>query len=91
MYSYFININRILVDAAQTPNLKTKQATLKFLTSLAGNYCRAEYLVVQPPVDRAVSKIIQMASDQKSLELRTQARLCLFSLYNCNTPNVSNF
>lgn len=79
---------RILCDAAQTPSTKTKIAQLKFLTDLSSTYCQATEFPTQPPADKAVTKIVQMAIDQKSLELRNQARSCIISLYNCNTPNV---
>lgn len=80
---------RILVDAAQTPTIKTKIAELKFLTNLATTYCRSEDFPKQPPTSKAILKIVQLANDQKSLELRSQARTCLIALYNCNTPDVS--
>lgn len=80
--------SRIICDAAQTPSTKTKIAQLKFLTDLATTYCTAAEFPTQPPADKAVSKIVQMAVDQKSLELRNQARSCIIALYNCSTPNV---
>lgn len=79
---------RILCDAAQTPSTKTKIAQLKFLTDLSSTYCTAAEFPSQPPADKAITKIVQMAIDQKSLELRNQARSCIISLYNCSTPNV---
>lgn len=85
------NSYRILIDAAQTPTVKTKIAELKFLTNLATTYCRSEDFPKQTPTDKAILKIVQMANDQKSVELRTQARHCLIALYNCDTPNVSHF
>lgn len=80
---------RILVDAAQTPTIKTKIAELKFLTNLATTYCRSEDFPKQPPTNKAILKIVQLANDQKSGELRAQARGCLIALYNCSTPDVS--
>ncbi|XP_058466865.1 CLIP-associating protein isoform X2 [Malaya genurostris] len=84
---------RILVDAAQTPNIKTRQATLKFLTTLATTYCTAAQFVthsqIQHLVDRAILKIIQTALDQKSLELKSQARSCIVALYNCNPSQMT--
>lgn len=80
---------RILSDSAQTPPIKTKIAILKFLTNLATSYCTAINFPNQNPYDKAISKIVQMSTDQKSAELRGQARQCLIALYNCNTPNVS--
>ncbi|XP_055592281.1 CLIP-associating protein isoform X5 [Uranotaenia lowii] len=84
---------RILIDAAQTPNTKTRQATLKFLTTLATTYCTAAQFVVhsqsQQLVDRAILKIIQTALDQKSFELKSQARSCIVALYNCNPSQIT--
>ncbi|XP_055625220.1 CLIP-associating protein isoform X2 [Toxorhynchites rutilus septentrionalis] len=84
---------RILIDAAQTPNTKTRQATLKFLTTLATTYCTAAQFVIhsqiQQLVDRAILKIIQTALDQKSLELKSQARSCIVALYNCNPSQMT--
>lgn len=81
-------MDRILIDAAQTPTVKTKIAQLKFLTDLATTYCRSEDFPKQS-IDKAILKIVQLANDQKSVELRTEARRCLIALYNCDTPNVS--
>lgn len=83
-----IKIFRILVDAAQTPSVKTKIAELKFLTNLATTYCRSEDFPKQPATNKAIQKIVQLANDQKSVELKSQARTCLIALYNCNTPEV---
>uniref|UniRef100_A0A1Q3FXH6 Putative microtubule associated-protein orbit n=1 Tax=Culex tarsalis TaxID=7177 RepID=A0A1Q3FXH6_CULTA len=84
---------RILIDAAQTPNIKTRQATLKFLTTLATTYCTAAQFVIhsqtQQLVDRAILKIIQTALDQKSVELKSQARSCIAALYNCNPSQMT--
>lgn len=80
---------RILVDAAQTPSVKTKIAELKFVTNLATTYCRSEDFPKQPATSKAIQKIVQLANDQKSVELRSQARQGLIALYNCNTPEVS--
>ncbi|XP_065094588.1 CLIP-associating protein isoform X4 [Ochlerotatus camptorhynchus] len=84
---------RILIDAAQTPNIKTRQATLKFLTTLATTYCTAAQFVThsqtQQLVDRAILKIVQTSLDQKSLELKSQARSCIVALYNCNPSQMT--
>ncbi|XP_055379523.1 CLIP-associating protein isoform X12 [Condylostylus longicornis] len=80
---------RILVDAAQTPSTKTRIATLKFLTNLATTYCSASDFTNEGPAEKAISKIVQLSIDQKSAELRAQARYCLIALYNCNTPNMT--
>lgn len=82
-------LHRILIDAAQTPTVKTKIAELKFLTNLATTYCRSDEFPKQAPTEKAILKIVQLSNDQKSVELRTQARYCLIALYNCDTPNVS--
>lgn len=87
--SNFMNFfYRILCDAAQTPSTKTKIAQLKFLTDLSTTYCTAAEFPMQPPSNKAIEKIVQMSIDQKSLELRNQARTCIIALYNCSTPNV---
>ena len=97
IYEYFpTNIQlqgvfKILTDATQIPNVKTKHATVKFLTQLAQIYLSADNFVVTPIADKAVLKILQYASDQKSMELRTQAKYCIIALYNCNTANVRSF
>lgn len=80
--------HRILVDAAQTPSVKTKIAELKFVTNLATTYCRSDEFPKHASSSKAVQKIVQLANDQKSVELRSQARLALIALYNCNTPEV---
>ncbi|XP_050096299.1 CLIP-associating protein isoform X6 [Anopheles aquasalis] len=84
---------RILVDNAQTPNVKTRQATLRFLTQLALNYCTASQFVVQPQnqqvMNLAIQKIIQTSLDQKSMELKSQARQCIVALYNCNPSQMT--
>lgn len=95
IYEYFpttLQMNcvfKILTDPTQIPNVKTKHAIVKFLTTLAQTYCSAENFIVSPPADKAILKIIQFSTDQKSMELRTQAKYCIVSLYNCNTANVS--
>ncbi|XP_013115418.1 CLIP-associating protein [Stomoxys calcitrans] len=89
------DVFRILSDSAQTPCTKTRIAILKFLTSLANTYCKntdfpgSEDGTVLPIVEKALLKIVQMAGDQKSLELRNQARHCLIALYNLNTPQMT--
>lgn len=89
------DVFRILSDSAQTPCTKTRIAILKFLTSLANTYCKntdfpgSEDGSVLPIVEKALLKIVQMAGDQKSLELRNQARHCLIALYNLNTPQMT--
>uniref|UniRef100_A0A1B0BQ86 TOG domain-containing protein n=1 Tax=Glossina palpalis gambiensis TaxID=67801 RepID=A0A1B0BQ86_9MUSC len=89
------DVFRILSDSAQTPCTKTRIAIFKFLTSLANTYCKitdfpgAEDGTILPMVEKAVLKIVQLAGDQKSIELRNQARHCLIALYNLNTPQMT--
>ncbi|XP_058054607.1 CLIP-associating protein [Anopheles bellator] len=84
---------RILVDNAQTPNVKTRQATLRFLTQLVMNYCTGPQFVVHPQnqqvMNLAIQKIIQTSLDQKSIELKSQARQCIIALYNCNPSQMT--
>ncbi|XP_053677219.1 CLIP-associating protein [Anopheles nili] len=84
---------RILVDNVQTPNVKTRQATLKFLSQLATSYCTASQFVVHPQnqqvVNHAIQKIIQTTLDQKSIELKSQARMAIVALYNCNPSQMT--
>ncbi|XP_052899259.1 CLIP-associating protein [Anopheles moucheti] len=99
IYEYFPSelqlqcVFRILVDNAQTPNVKTRQATLKFLSQLATSYCTASQFVVHPQnqqvVNHAIQKIIQTSLDQKSIELKSQARMCIVALYNCNPSQMT--
>lgn len=96
IYEYFpanlqlLSVFKILTDSTQTPNVKTKHASVKFLTTLAQTYCSSEQFVSTPPADRAVLKILTYASDQKSMELKQQAKHCIIALYNCNPANVRN-
>lgn len=83
-------IFKILCDNIVTPNLKTKLATVKFLSDLAQKYCKPNEFVSTTPADKAILKVIQYSMDQKSLELRSSARVCIVHMYNCNTPSVSN-
>ncbi|CAH1728220.1 unnamed protein product [Chironomus riparius] len=95
IYEYFPanlqiqSVFKILTDSTQTPNVKTKHATVKFLTSLAQSYCTAEHFLMTPPADKAILKIIQYSCDQKSMELRNQAKYCILALYNCNPANMT--
>lgn len=84
----FIVLCRIICDAAQTPSIKTKTAQLKFLEDLAKIYCTAAEFPVQHPAEKAVLKVVQLAGDQKSKELRQQAQMCLIALYGCSAPSV---
>lgn len=97
IYEYFPpdlqmqSVFRILTDATQTPNAKTKLATIKFLITLATNYCTGASFPQQSPADKALLKIIQYSADGKSLDLRNSARNCISALYNCNPAHVSYF
>lgn len=95
IYEYFPtnlqmqSVFKILTDSTQTPNVKTKHASVKFLTTLAQTFCSSEHFIMAPPADRAVLKILSYANDQKSMELKQQAKHCIIALYNCNPANVS--
>ncbi|KAG5670591.1 hypothetical protein PVAND_000842 [Polypedilum vanderplanki] len=95
IYEYFPanlqiqSVFKILTDSTQTPNVKTKHATVSFLTELVQKFASAEHFTLNPPADKAIFKILQYSTDQKSLELRTQAKYCLIALYNCNTANMT--
>lgn len=94
IYEYFPanlqmqSVFKILTDSTQTPNVKTKHASVKFLTTLAQTYCSTEQFVMAVPADRAILKILSYAADQKSMELKQQAKHCIIALYNCNPANV---
>lgn len=83
------SVFKILTDSTQTPNVKTKHATVKFLTTLAQTYCSSEQFVMTAPADRAIQKILMYAEDQKSMELKQQSKHCVIALYNCNPAKVS--
>lgn len=95
IYEYFPanlqlqSVFKILTDSTQTPNVKTKHASVKFLTTLAQTYCSPDQFVGTAPADRAILKILTYAADQKSMELKQQAKHCIIALYNCNPANVS--
>lgn len=81
--------NRFLSNNAQTPNTKTKIATLKFLKTLTTSYDVSNNFYYQEPASKALLKIINFSSDPKSSELRTEAKYCLVAIYNCNTVKVT--
>lgn len=85
---FYVSGFRILIDGAQTPSTKTKIAMLRYLSNLISKRCTANDFPSHPSTERAIIKIIQLSGDQKSLELRNQARCCIMSLYNCNTAKV---
>lgn len=96
IYEYFPgdlqlkSVYRILTDSTQTPNVKTKHASVSFLTTLAQTYCSSEEFVLASSLaDRAILKILTYASDQKSIELKQQAKHCIIAMYNCNPAHVS--
>ncbi|XP_016984508.1 LOW QUALITY PROTEIN: CLIP-associating protein [Drosophila rhopaloa] len=82
---------RIISDSTQTPTTKTRLAILRFLTDLANTYCKSSDFPSDQSqaCERTVLKLAQLASDQKSMELRSQARSCLVALYNLNTPQMT--
>lgn len=83
---------RILGDTVQTPSVKTKIATLKFLTNLITSFCSdSEPLTVHASAEKAMHKISQYLLDQKSVEVRSQARLAVVALYSNNASDVSFF
>lgn len=96
VYEYFPadlqmhSVFKILTDSTQTPNVKTKHATVKFLTTLVQTYCTNEQFALTSPADRAILKILTYAADQKSMELKQQAKHCIIALYNWNPANVSS-
>ncbi|KAH8302867.1 hypothetical protein KR044_011386 [Drosophila immigrans] len=81
---------RIISDNTQTPTTKTRIAILRFLTDLANTYCKSSDFPSEH-CDRTVLKLAQLSGDQKSLELRSQARACLVALYNLNTPQMTKY
>ncbi|XP_030371941.1 CLIP-associating protein [Scaptodrosophila lebanonensis] len=82
---------RIISDTTQTPTPKTRIAILRFLTDLAKMYCKSSDFPSDQTTacERTVLKLTQLASDQKSMELRQQARYCLVALYSLNTPQMT--
>ncbi|CRL07696.1 CLUMA_CG020652, isoform B [Clunio marinus] len=95
IYEYFPanlqlqSVFKILTDSTQTPNVKTKYASVKFLTTLAQQYCMADNFMTTPPVDRAILKVLTYTADQKSMELKQQSRHCIIALYNLNPANMT--
>ncbi|KAH8380473.1 hypothetical protein KR009_010921 [Drosophila setifemur] len=82
---------RIISDSTQTPTAKTRIAILRFLTDLANTYCKSSDFPSDQSqaCERTVLKLAQLSADQKSMELRSQARSCLVALYNLNTPQMT--
>ncbi|EDW37782.1 GL15047 [Drosophila persimilis] len=82
---------RIISDSTQTPTTKTRIAILKFLTDLANTYGKSSDFPSDQSqsCERTVLKLAQLSADQKSIELRSQARCCLVALYHLNTPEMT--
>ncbi|KAH8415597.1 hypothetical protein KR222_006035 [Zaprionus bogoriensis] len=82
---------RIISDNTQTPTTKTRIAILRFLADLANTYCKSSDFPSDQSqnCERTVLKLVQMSGDQKSIELRSSARMCLMALYNLNTPQMT--
>ncbi|XP_034659689.1 CLIP-associating protein [Drosophila subobscura] len=82
---------RIISDSTQTPTTKTRIAILKFLTDLANTYGKSSDFPSDQSLacERTVLKLAQLTADQKSIELRSQARCCLVALYHLNTPEMT--
>ncbi|XP_002048268.2 CLIP-associating protein [Drosophila virilis] len=82
---------RIISDNTQTPTTKTRIAILRFLTDLVNTYGKSSDFPSDQTqsCERTVLKLAQMSGDHKSIELRSQARLCLVALYNLNTPQMT--
>ncbi|XP_017843036.2 CLIP-associating protein [Drosophila busckii] len=82
---------RIISDNTQTPTTKTRIAILRFLTDLANTYCKSSDFPSDQSLscERTVLKLAQLSTDQKSMELRSQARVALIALYNLNTPQMT--
>lgn len=81
---------RILTDVVQTPNSKTRIATLKFLSTLLKGYCNKDHLYPRPKdMDKAVLKIVQFSQDKKVKELKDQAIQCLKALFETNMAEMT--
>ncbi|EDV96899.1 CLIP-associating protein [Drosophila grimshawi] len=82
---------RIISDNTQTPTTKTRIAILRFLTDLANMYGKSSDFPSDHSAscERTILKLAQLSNDQKSMELRSHARLCLVALYHLNTPQMT--
>lgn len=83
------NVYRFLLDATQTPNVKSKTVMLNFLTSLCSQPDAAAAIAAPPNALQALQKIIAHSQDAKSMEIRQAAKVCIVALWNCNTPAVT--
>ncbi|XP_068894094.1 CLIP-associating protein 1-A isoform X5 [Tenebrio molitor] len=82
------NVHRFLLDATQTPNSKVKTVVVAFLATLF-NAVDGSQLVWTAPANQVLQKIIAFTQDTKSVELRSAAKNCIVSMWNCNTPQVT--
>ncbi|XP_076259091.1 CLIP-associating protein isoform X6 [Rhynchophorus ferrugineus] len=83
------NVYRFLLDATQTPNLKSKTVVLNFLSTLCSQQDAAAAISTTPNALQALQKLIAFSQDSKSTEMRQVAKLCIVALWNCNTPAVT--
>lgn len=83
------NVYRFLLDATQTPNVKSKTVVLNFLTSLCSHPEAASAISTSPNALQALKKLIAFSQDGKSMEIRHAAKVCIVALWNCNTPDVT--
>lgn len=77
------NVYRFLKDSTQTPNAKVKTVVLNFL----GTVCNNSISFVADV--NALEKILIFAQDPKSADIRSEAKLCLMSMWNSNTSQVT--
>ncbi|XP_066245678.1 CLIP-associating protein 1-A isoform X2 [Euwallacea similis] len=83
------NVYRFLLDATQTPNVKSKTIVLKFLATLCDMPDAAAAVAAPPNAPHALKKLIAFSQDPKSMEIRQAAKNCVVALWNCNTPAVT--
>ncbi|ERL88765.1 hypothetical protein D910_06147 [Dendroctonus ponderosae] len=83
------NVYRFLLDATQTPNVKSKTVMLNFLTSLCSQPDAAAAIVAPSNALQALQKIIAHSQDAKSMEIRQAAKVCIVALWNCDTAAVT--
>ncbi|KAL3286277.1 hypothetical protein HHI36_000786 [Cryptolaemus montrouzieri] len=85
------NVYRFLIDSTQTPNAKVKTVVLNYLATLFNSIssigsCEFAF---QTSALQAMQKILIFSQDTKSAELRTAARNCIVTMWNCDTPQVT--
>ncbi|KAL1513059.1 hypothetical protein ABEB36_002537 [Hypothenemus hampei] len=83
------NVYRFLLDATQTPNVKSKTVVLNFLTSLCGLPDAASAITKPPTTPQALKRLIAFSQDAKSMDIRHAAKICFLALWNCNTPAIT--